>query len=214
MLTYDPVATLQHYPIDMRRFGVNTFGQNLYRIVFAPSRRYLVCGDWDDSGVPRAQWVRKYKQLGDIWIMERWRPAEDWGTPEEWDRNFVSTLGPYPSRGEYDFCHGFELSGPEDANLDKLIALIAHGRTIRFQDTLAWHRDDHAREKLAMQKKVEDIIRNRLPAFGGRAISGMGGNAVGHGRSFKTVKDLRSAQECGLPTRPGMRQQVLPQSAA
>ena len=198
MLTYDPVASLQYYPASMARFGQNPYSEPLYRIVFAPSRRYLVVGEWPD-GANCAQWVIKHKNLGNIWIMERWRSAEDYTkcSREHWNACMLM-LGPWPERGEYELCHAFELSGPEDANLDKLVALIEHGRTIRFYDTLNWHREDAAKEKKATQQLAEDMIRNRLPAFGGRALS-----YGTHGRSFKTARQLKTAQEVGLPIIPG-----------
>ena len=52
------------------------------------------------------------------WHIERWVPAESYGSPEQWraetieiqnGRN-IPALGPYPSRGEYEHC--FTLEGP------------------------------------------------------------------------------------------------------
>ena len=116
-------------------------------------------------------------------------------------------LGPFPDRGEYEHCHTFELSGPEDANLDKLVQMIEASRKISFRDTREWHQKDAEREKKETQATAEDMIRNRLPAFGGRAL------ASSHvRRSFKTAPLLLTAQQAGLPTKPGL--QTLPKRAA
>lgn len=181
----------------MSRFGQNPYGQNLYRIVYAPSRRYLVVGEWPD-GSQCAQWVVKHKGIGDQWIMERWLPAEQYAkcTREQWDQTML-ILGPWPARGEYEHCHTFELSTPTDANIEKLIKLIEASRQVRFQDTLNWHREDAARERESIRKTAEDMIRNRLPAFGGRPMS-----AGKYGRTTK-IPTLRTAQELGLPRIPG-----------
>ena len=42
----DPVTDLRHYPMPMGKYGKNPYGENLYRIVFASSRRRLIGGRW------------------------------------------------------------------------------------------------------------------------------------------------------------------------
>lgn len=197
MLTYDPVSTLQHYPANLSRFGQNPYGENLYRIVFAPSRRYLVTGEWPD-GSNLAQWVVKYKTSGNIWVMEYWLSAEEYAkcSRDHWNQNLL-ILGPWPERGEYDLCHSFELSGPQDANLDKLVALIEYSRKVSLYESTIWHREDAARERKALQTTAEDMTRNVLPAFGGRPMS------YGRfGRGFKTAKQTLTAREAGMPVLP------------
>jgi hypothetical protein len=201
MLDYDPIAGLQHYPTSMRRFGLTQFNEPLYRIVFGPSRRFLNVRDWDDTGIPYGKWRRMYRHMGNIWIMERWRSAEEWKA-DQWD---VEHLGPIPARGEYDLCHAFELSGPEDANLDKLVAAIEFSRGVRLVDTMQFHRDEAEREKQANGAKVEDMIRNRLPAFGCRPMFS-GRTRRGTEKVHGNVNLRYTAQEAGLPTTPGMRQ--------
>ena len=205
MLSYDPVSDLRHWPVSMARFGQTPYGDNRYRIVFAPSRRYLVIGDWEGTGQSYAQWVRKYKALGDIWIMERWRPAEEWATRAEWDLNYASSLGPYPERGEYDFCHGFELSGPSDANLDLLVSMIEYCRTIPLARTRAHIQGEEDALQKAKRNQIDDMIRNRLPAFGCRPVFSRALNR-GTEKVHKNVNLRYTAQEVGMPTKPGMRQ--------
>ena len=197
MLTYDPVSALQHYPANLSRFGQNPYGENLYRIVFAPSRRYLVVGEWPD-GSNCAQWVPKYKKLGNIWVMEQWVTAEEFAkcSREQWNQNLL-ILGPWPARGEYRHCHSFELSGPEDANLDKLVSLLKYSQKTSLYESIMWNREDAARNKASAGITAEDMTRNVLPAFGGRPMS------YGRfGRGFKTAKQLLTAREAGMPVLP------------
>lgn len=198
MLKYDPVSDLRHYPIPMGKFGKNPFGENLYRIVFAPSRRYIVYGEWPD-GSQKANFVKKYPQVGDQWIMERWLPAEEFArcTREYWDRNML-ILGPYPSRGEYEVCHVFETCLPAEAGLDVLIRCIEEGRTRSLAEKITWHREDAEKEKQSISAQQDDMIRNWLPAFGTAPMSGFGG-----GRGSKTAPIMRTAEELGLPTQAG-----------
>ncbi len=193
MLNYDPVSSLQHYPTAMRRFGITPAGESLYRIVFAPSRRYLVVGDV-------AEWRVLHRHLGPVWIMERWLPAEQFAkcTKDEWDRDMLA-LGPWPEKGEYELCHVFDTAPPADASIETLITWIEYGRGIPFADTLRFQRSDAEKEKLATRATAEAMIRNRLPAFGSVPMVGFHG-----GRGSKTARIIRTAEELGLPMRPGL----------
>lgn len=215
MLSYDPVSSLQHYPVTggMKRFGLNPYGEPRYRIVFAPSRRYLVVGEWPDGSVCAA-WVPKYKGLisetltdgrpnvhSNVWIMERWIPAEEYHRPgkADWDLNCQS-LGPWPERGEYELCYVFFPGAPSEVSIEYRIKLIEASRNVPFSETLAWHKNDAQKERQNVREQAKDMIRNRLPAYGHESFVG------GHvHRSSKTAPIIRTAEELGLPTTPGMR---------
>ncbi len=195
MLDYDPARNLQHYPVSggMKRFGLTPHGEALFRVVFAPSRRYLVVGEV-------ASWAVLHKHLGPVWIMERWLSAEQFAkcSRADWERDCLA-LGPWPERGEYELCHVFDTAQPSDASIEALVTLIEYGRQVPFADTLRWQREDALKEKLATRATAEAMIRNRFPAFGVESFVG----AHGH-RGTKTAPILKSAEELGLPTRPGM----------
>jgi hypothetical protein len=55
---------------------------------------------------------------------------------------------------------------------------------------------------------ADSILKDRLPAFGARAMS----SRLVRRRSHDEDGEMRSAEELGLPTRPGTR--VLPSAAA
>ncbi len=199
MLAYDPLANLQHYPTAVRRFGLNPFGEPEFRIVFAPSRRYLVCGEWPD-GSNRAQWVVKHKNLGNVWIMERWVSAEQYAgcSPDNWNAGGGLILGPYPARGEYELCWTFDTGVPDGANLDDLVDRVK--KRFRLSELRTYHRDQTEKTVEDNRKTAEDMIRSKLPAFGGRVLA-----SSRIARGTKTMPELRSAEELGLPTKPGLR---------
>lgn len=200
MLDYDPVKNLQHYPVSMSRFGLTPYNDCLYRIVFAPSRRYLNCCAELSDGSVGAKWMRLYPYLRDVWVMERWTPALEFHPPgkADWDMNCLE-LGPWPERGEYRLCHVFDIAPPADVNLDQLITLIEASRKVSYQETREWHHKDAAKQEAQKRATAEDMIRNALPAWGARPFAGA------HGRRVTPLGNFRSANELGLPTHAGMR---------
>jgi hypothetical protein len=105
--------------------GINRYGEPMYRAVWGWSRLGWIGGKWidrDDAGsvvreVVEMRWVPKYVPH-DRWHIERWMPAEAYGSPSDWYAQTVEreggvsvpALGPYPERGEYEHC--FTLEGP------------------------------------------------------------------------------------------------------
>ena len=211
MLDYDPVTSIQKFPgVAMSKFGMNPYGEPTYRIVFAKSLRELICGQWGD-GYNGARWVVKHeeytrrfdKMLGqwigkDCWILEQWQPPQV--SREVWDLNFL-ILGPYPSQGDYEFVHAFLEAPPTASQVEKLITWSRYGRERYSVSELTNYR----RGQLIAQEKqrdatTEDMIRNRLPAFGHLPMAAHGGS-----RGDKTWRPLKTAQELGLPSSSGMR---------
>jgi hypothetical protein len=192
-------CTLQHWPQPMSRFGQNPYGQNLYRIVFAPSRRQIVYGEWPD-GSRRASLVAAYPEVGRRWILEHWMSAFEYArcTPETWNMT-MTLLGPYPERGEYQVCHIFDPVLPSDCNLDRLVMLLEAGRR-KFtlnENTVAIKENEATRVK-GIDGQKDAMIRNSLPAFGMAPMSGFGG-----GRGTKGDSPTRDPHWAGLPVAPG-----------
>ncbi len=200
-----PQENLRHYPIQMARFGQNPYAQNLYRIVFAPSRRYLVYGQWPD-GSRKATWLPKYPEVGDSWVLERWLTPFEYArcTPEQWNET-LTVLGPYPDRGEYEICHRFQLTNPTDENITQLIGLIdaSHKNTRRNggvfdnPENTAACREIAEREQATISNEMQARIENCFPAYGGVPMAGYGG-----ARGTKASSVKRTAKEVGLPVMP------------
>jgi hypothetical protein len=96
----------------LRKFGVNPYGQPNFRIVWAPSRTRILGGFWEDNGHHEYRRVLRYGTTP-RWILERWRPGSMYGTPEQWQRDYVTpdgffSVGPFPVHGEYESCEVFQ----------------------------------------------------------------------------------------------------------
>ena len=105
--------------------GRNPFGEPNYRAVWGWSRLDWIGGKWEDRDASGAI-VREVVELRrepkyaphNRWHIERWMPAESYGSPTEWraqtleiaNGQSIPALGPYPSRGDYEHC--FTLEGP------------------------------------------------------------------------------------------------------
>jgi|SRR5580692_4152082 hypothetical protein len=197
MLGYDPKVNLTHWPMPMGRFGLNPYGDPLYRIIFAPSRRNLA-GDAGDF-----RWVPTYRAIGAKWVLERWHDPWKFSqcTKESWDRQLAHILGPYPSRGEYAHVHTFEVVQPPDCDLGKLISWIEEGQKRSYQDNLDALKGQYADEEAANRAKQLAIIDDAHPAFGTTAIA-----SARVARGTKAPKVRRSANELGMPTAPKFQQ--------
>ncbi len=108
-----------------RAGGWNAFGEPNFRVVWGWSRLEWIGGRWldrDASGNLLRECVELRREPKyfphDRWHIERWMPAETYGSPDAWyactleteDGNRIPALGPYPRRGEYEHC--LTLAGP------------------------------------------------------------------------------------------------------
>jgi len=190
-----------HYPFPMARFGTNPYGENLFRIVFAPSVRTIVGGEFSDGYLGyRAR--PAHRDVGQHWILEKWISAyEHTGMDEETynityrGTNGMIVTGPYPHRGIYHLCETFAGS-PGDGGIEKLVALILQAK-----------KNDPVKNRIALRESVEkaerdedakrfDRVKDAMSAYGIRAA-----NIGGHVKKTKTVPIMRTANELGLPVR-------------
>ena len=191
----------QHWPLSMKPYGQNAYGDNLFRIVFAPSVKRLVGGSFEDGYVGYK--VRPmYRDIGDRWIMEKWLSAFEHTrmTEEEYNLKFRDPMtglfltGPYPSRGTYFECHTFESASPGHANIGKLVAWIQMGRNNTAAANAAAIRESYKKAEDEQQRIAYDRVREANSAFGIRAA-----NLGGHIKKTKTIPTLLTANELGLP---------------
>lgn len=178
---------LTHYPMPMGNFGKNPFGENLWRIISAPSRRQFLAGNEE----PR------YPEIGAKWILEKWLSAVEYaGTPLDWQAR-CSILGPYPSRGEYEMVWTFDEVAIEDFNVEKLIRWIEAGRNKSFVENRTACKDEYARQQNAVRSEQYARIYDKLPPYCNFPMVGYGG-----GRGTKTAPLTKTAEELGMPTGP------------
>lgn len=198
-LKYDPVTDLRHYPISLTKYGLNPYGQPLFRIVFAESRRNLVGGKWPDGSI-EYRWEPTYDQVKEPWVMEKWLSAWDFTlcTKRTWDLTHVDPasgwllLGPYPDRGEYQHCHTFT-AAVADCNIDKLVMWINEGRNRSWQDNRDANKKQYEAEEKETRQMIRDVSEERMPAFLDKPMSGR------VSRGSKTAKIMLTADQVRLP---------------
>jgi hypothetical protein len=199
------------YPMQMARFGLNPFHEPMWRIVFAPSAYKLVGGRWPD-GVAEYRICPKYRDLGEVWILEKWISAfEDSGmtaTSYQWmladSDTGLCPGGPYPHRGVYHHVHTFEAVAPGDCNLDWLVGIIAKAKNNDPAQVKQAIEDHYAAKERARHKTGIDKIADARPAFGMRPASlpGAGVHTTKKFRFDLTANDLKGVPRNGARVRP------------
>ena len=167
--------------------GTNRFGEPNFRAVWGGARLGWIGGKWEDRDADGAliresigvRLEPKYMPT-DRWHIERWCPAEMYGSPEEWDQataeivdgQTVAALGPYPSRGEYE--HVMTLAGPRGefvqltpSVVERLARMIERSREV---PSTAGRAALERREELADRKYdswADGVLGDAGPAFCG-----------------------------------------------
>jgi|SRR5581483_3118727 len=105
----------------LERFGKNRYGQNLYRLIWAPSRMRIFGGYWDDIGKHEYRLVPKYGPTPQ-WALEVWRAPVIYGGPEIWERQTMSadgwlTCGPFPAHGDFECLNKFSAKNSDDGGI-------------------------------------------------------------------------------------------------
>jgi hypothetical protein len=199
------------WPISMTRFGSvpsGSFkGEPIYRVVFAPTVRKLVFGQFSD-GYIGARSRPSYPQIGQKWILEKWTsgfedtklsPAEyeRWGPRDPQSGMLIN--GPYPHDGVYNHCWTFDKI-EEISGVETIIGLIHNGAKRSLAQIKAGNAEIDAREEKKAAEQRYLRCRETEPLYGVRAASFAGTpKAVNH----KTVKTPIAANDLGLPTRRG-----------
>lgn len=191
----DAAPLIQHYPMPVRRFGLNPFGEPLYRIVLTQSVFHLVGGEWPD-GTRAYRWVPRYRQVRAGFILEAWDMPKI--SRAEWEglRDPISgwpVLGPYPSRGEYQLAWEFD-KGVDQDSIEKIIGAIERGKQRSFQDVRDYAMREYQQEEKDWKSAAAAEVRDAVTAFGVAPFVGYGGH-----RGTKTAPTVRTAQELGLP---------------
>ncbi|MDE2099611.1 MAG: hypothetical protein KGL39_20330 [Patescibacteria group bacterium] len=204
-MVIDGQPLIQHYPVSMARFGQNPFGENRYRIVLASTVTRLIGGQWPDGSVCY-RWSVPLAYRGKGWILEVWDYCRQ--SRREWESITEPVSGwplhgPYPSRGEYYYAEWEFDKGVDADNLDNIIGAIERGRSRSFQDVRDYAMREYQQEQKDSRRERDDEIRDSFTAFGvtPKAISSL----TGVFRGTKTMAELKTAEELGLPVPQGRR---------
>ncbi len=190
-----------HYPMPLKRLGTTPFGDALFRVVYAPSVRKVVGGQFADGYIGYRQ-PKAYPHLKG-WIIEKWLSAfDDTRMTESMyenaykDEHGLLLTGPYPTRGRYVLCE--ELSGnfPSFGQVEKIVTLLVKARNNDpCKNAQVLMNDLDRQEKHAAAERL-DRCKDANRAFGIRAAS-----YRGHVKATKTAPMPLSAEQAGLHVR-------------
>ena len=190
-----------------RSFGVNRFGEPNFRIVWAQAEFMRMGNVWRDVHGNERRGYRDRYALSSLpcWVIMRWRPPEDFGTPDlyyhrtwdEYSRLYIT--GEYPWKGRYIslvslhkktlvngklIIDAFPLS---HVLIDKLLPMMIAARHMTY-----WERK--AAQDLALQAKnkkdnalAADLLEHHLPAY-------MGAVSYSHQGCHTSVLDKKMDQ--------------------
>ena len=199
------IPTPSQWPMALGRYGLNPYGEPLFRIVFAPSVRMIVGGEFAD-GFTGYRVRPAYRPIGNKWILEKWISALEHTHcgQEEYERRWRDSTtgliptGPYPSRGVYFHCWTFDKAPGEQENIEHVIQAILRGKERDPRENQRALLDTMAREEKEADAQRYDRCKELLPAYGVRAAS-----FRGHVKATKTAPIMKTANELGLPVKTG-----------
>ena len=173
--------------------GLNFLGEPNYRVVWGWSRLTIIAGEWDDLDAS-GNWVRTVGQYRwepknmpfDRFHLERWFAPETFGSPADWHEltkevfegvEFAS-LGPYPSRGEYEGCFCFENPDGTYQELqahvvETVIQAFQYQRSITALERKKALKDREARKKKGDDDFAYDLVKDAEPAWQGLTTVGV-----------------------------------------
>jgi hypothetical protein len=170
-----------------RAGGVNRYGEPNFRVVWGGARLAWIGGRWTDRDA-HGNTIREKIELRRVpkylpenrWHIERWMPAESYGSPEQWleqtteieDGVRVAALGPYPSRGDYEHCFTLESASGEfipltPAACDWIVRAIEWSRRQRGTEMRGAIAAREARRERRLDRSMDDILDDAVPAFHG-----------------------------------------------
>jgi hypothetical protein len=168
--------------------GKNRYGEPNYRVLWSSRRLETIGGEWDDYSeggiwlrtVIETRQVPKYWTHPDRWVVEKWLPPEEYGSPEGWRQKTtefvrgqaIAQLGPYPERGEYELAFVVEDNCGNyvpltHAIVEGIVQCIEASRSFSSVQRKAalFRREEKKRE--AIQKENADIVADAMLPFHG-----------------------------------------------
>ena len=188
--------------------GTNPYGEPMFRCVWGYDRIVPITGEWQEfeqfaatltdklTGYSEVRHFTKLKRSvietrlvpkylpGNCWHLEMWRPAEEYGSPEEWKKlgeevlegMTLDTSGPYPERGEYELCYPLTHDGTSHGDpiplvgevVAEIVAMIRAGREkFTFQQRRAAIEQREARKEEGLLRRTKDMLKDGLRPFAG-----------------------------------------------
>ena len=194
----------QLLPLPMARYGLNIYGEPLFRVAWSDSRTYLI---GTQKGEEFA--FSEYPLYDGIhaWVLEKFQSSEEYAGPRDvYDRKemeALTKLGPYPERGEYVHCYTFPFE-PDHSMID--IYVRANKASNNLSRT---ERKDSIMEPLLARRRrnhnrVDEVFDNAQPAFrySDAMVSAVSNNGVIRRAPSKRIKDVQfrlGAEDTGLP---------------
>ena len=208
-----------HYAKLLERFGRTPYGQNVYRLIWAPSRTRIFGGYWDDTGKTEYRLVPKYGATPQ-WALETWRPPITYAGPEIWERQTMSpdgylTCGPFPAHGDYECLHKFSAKNVDEGGIlpepGLLLYLIQEQRLLRtFSEAQrkSVYEDQQIKAEQREDSTFDDMWKEAQVSRPGLSIG-----AAGAFNKQEEIDDYARRIECAQAFvdarkfRPGFKQQ-------
>lgn len=220
--------TLQPLPIkSLKPLGTNPYGEPIFRVVWSESRYYLVGADhteYDSEGpsndavladrqkdpnvtrITRGyKWLPLYPGRG-RWVLEMWKSPfgftgcskESWNLLYRDPTTNLLTLGPYPDRGDYAECSAQLSKQPTRDEVIRWIYFIKAGWNYTHAEKAAANREALEKVEKAKVSRFKDMFKDSQQAFNNKPTNIRPGK-----RTADKVNFARSAEQAGLPRRPG-----------
>ena len=199
-----------HYPMmSMGQYGkIPGRDEPLFRIVFAPTVRGLVGGEFTDPDTGAVEFTGyrscpRYEYIGDKWIMEKWVSAQEFTKQTEleyraaWEdpKTHLCLTGPYPANGDWQWVWTF--NKPEQIGAAGIVAALVN--KAKFNSQAA---NRAAIEQAAEKAKQDKFQQNFDKMKDSQRVSGIrAANIGGRVKAQKSFPELKDARSLGLPVR-------------
>jgi hypothetical protein len=169
-----------------RMFGLNEFGDPLYRIMWAQNSFHLLGGPYfAENGWERIGYREKYLATPyPCWQIERWMAPVKYGSPRMWyGTNYVpeweiSIMGPYPWRGRYEVLYQLfrkQFAGRElkiiilplsHTLIDKVIPCLIEAQKLSDAERVIAQKAAKEYEDRQLVNEIADRMANDSPWYG------------------------------------------------
>jgi hypothetical protein len=167
-------------------FGVNPYGDPLYKVAWSHSEFIRMGNIWRDSyGNERRGYRDRHRGATPCWNIMRWRSPKEYGTPtlyymqtwDEFSKTFIT--GEYPWKGRYEtlismyrkqmvngelVVESFPLS---HILIDQIIPLLVEAQSLTLAERKAALQMEQEQREKEESQLTEDVLMHHLPSFYG-----------------------------------------------